>query len=153
MKLLAKIIIIAAIFCAGFYAGQNSSFNPASVLSNNKLIESGQEIKVSLMLDFGDGKIQTFSDVVLPDQANVFDLLTKVTTEKSLEFKTKDYGSELGVLVESINNIANSDKTNRFWHYWVNNEYAEVGASKYGLKTGDIVEWKYVQNQFNLIKN
>ncbi|MFA5021690.1 MAG: DUF4430 domain-containing protein [Patescibacteria group bacterium] len=153
MKLLIKIIILAAIFCGGVYVGQKGLWTPPINLPSVNQAQLEQEIKVNLMLDFGDGQVQTFNNVALTNQATVLDLLKKVTTDSNLEFKTKDYGKELGVLVESINKYTNSDKTNQFWHYWVDNIYAETGASNYSLKNGDIVEWKYVSNQFNLIKH
>jgi hypothetical protein len=33
------------------------------------------------------------------------------------------------------------------WQYWINNTYEPRIASKYFLKPGDIVEWKYVKEQ------
>jgi len=152
MKLIAKIIIIVAIFFVGFYIGQQQILAPANKPAGvNQQAE--QQIQVSLMLDFGNGEIQTFNDIFLEEETTVFELLKKITSENNLEFRYKDYGGELGALIESINNVANDVKANRFWHYWVNNVYAEVGASNYQLKDGDVIEWKYVSNQFNLINN
>ena len=159
MKLLIKIIVLAAVFAGGVWVGQNVALAPSQLVDqlpinvNKKSEVQEQVIKVNLMIDFGNGQVQTFNDVALAENPSVFDLLKKVTTENNLEFSSKDYGKDLGMLVESINNVANSQKANRFWHYWVNNVYAEIGASNYHLKTGDIVEWKYVENQFNLIKH
>ncbi|MFA6215820.1 MAG: DUF4430 domain-containing protein [Patescibacteria group bacterium] len=153
MKLIAKIILALAIFFAGFYFGQQVLAPADGWINKQPKNQANQEIKVNLMLDFGNGEVQTFNSIALAENSSVFELLKKITAENKLEFSYKDYGGELGVLVESINKIANNNKTNRFWHYWVNNVYAEIGASNYQLKAGDIVEWKYVSNQFNLIKH
>lgn len=163
IKLIAKIIIVIAIFFGGFYYGQkqvlaptNSNTNiPVSANQNQNQavkVDQDQNIKVSLMFDFGNGEIRTFNNFVVPKNATVFELLKLVTTQNNLQFTYKDYG-DMGALIESINNVANNAKTNNFWHFWVNNVYSDVGASLYLLKNGDIVEWKYVPNQFNLIKH
>jgi hypothetical protein len=160
MKFLLKSIIVILIFLAGFYFGQNQAGAPT--FDWGKLINSGtqqeerasvtdvnsKEIKVNLMLDFGNGQIKTFNQISLMKGASVFDLLKKITTENDLDLKTKDYGQELGVLIEKIGAVSNDAKTNYFWTYWVNNNYAEIGASNYHLKDQDIIEWKYTKSQY-----
>lgn len=153
IRLIAKIIIVIAIFFGGFYFGQKQALAPTDGnTSTNAAVTQNQGIKVNLMLDFGNGEIRTFNEFFVPQNATVFDLLKQVTSQNNLEFAYKDYG-DMGALIESINNVTNNSKTNNFWHFWVNNVYSEVGASLYQLKNGDIVEWKYVPNQFNLINH
>jgi hypothetical protein len=38
---------------------------------------------------------------------------------------------------------------NRYWQYFINGAYAQVGADQYKLKNGDAVEWKFSADQFN----
>ena len=151
MKLFAKIIIIVTIFFAGFYIGQQAlaPSNGSSLVGQ----ENSEQILVSLMLDFGNGEVQTYNDVSVDIGSTMFELLQQVTSENDLEFDYKDYGGDLGALVESVNDFSSDVKGNRFWHYWVNNIYADIGASNYILESGDIIEWKYTLNQFNLIVN
>jgi len=151
MKLLAKIIIVIAIFFAGFYFGHQQALSPSNGLFGLDKTNQAEQatIQVSLTLDFGQDDIQTFNDIELEAGTTVFELLEKITQENNLEFSYKDYGSELGALVESINNVSNDVKADLFWNYWVNDVYAEVGASNYQLKDGDRVEWKYTSNPFN----
>ena len=153
MKLLAKIIIIAAIFFLGFYTGQHYIVVPDLPTGQIKDEEDKEQIKdkisASLMLDFGNGKIETFNNVELKNDATVFTLLEKVTRENNIEFSYKDYGGELGVLVESISETANNFESGHYWQYWVNNSYAQIGASNCQLKEGDVVEWKYTKGQFD----
>ncbi|MCK4554568.1 DUF4430 domain-containing protein [Candidatus Parcubacteria bacterium] len=150
MKFLAKIIIIAFVFLVGFYFGQQ--YRETAGLQNKEPVaveQSSEQINVSLMLDFGDGRIKTFNNIALNNQATVFELLEKITAENDLEFKYKDYGGDMGAMIELIGEPANDSKTDCYWQFWVNNEYALVGASNYGLQDGDVVEWKYIKGQFN----
>ena len=154
MRLIAKIIIVAAVFFAGFYFGQKQLGSDFLINTNINTNQANQAVTdqkktVSLMLDFGNGEIKTFKDIAIEEKTNLFDLLKKVTSENNLEFRYKDYGGDLGVLIESINNIGNNVGSDRFWQYWVNNEYAKIGASNYKLNPGDLIEWKYIKGQFN----
>lgn len=157
MKLLAKIIIVAAIFVAGFYFGTQQALSPTSNLFglNKSRVETPKEeeqtpqgIMVDLMLDFGNGQVKTFSQVNLPEDSTVFDLLKKVTTENNLSLESKDYGS-MGVFIESIGEAKSDLASDKFWQYWVNNKYSQMGSSSYKLKSGDLVEWKFTKGQIN----
>ena len=104
------------------------------------------EIKVSFGIDFGEGNVKNFSDIQLKENETVFDLLKKLNEEGKLEFSFKDYPGA-GVFIESIDGVSNDPKTNLWWQYLVNGQYAQVGASNYQLKDGDSIEWKYVESQ------
>lgn len=147
MKLLAKIIIAVAIFIAGFYVGGQQALSPSNggSVNTNQVAPQDQQIKVNLMLDFGNGQVKTYNQVALPKDSTVFDLLKKVTAENSFNLNSKDYGGELGVFIQGIGGVSNS--RDKFWQYWINNEYSQVGASSYQLKNGDLVEWKYIKGQ------
>ena len=150
MKIIAKIIILVAVLLIGVYLGQYHLSLPGLV-NNQPEIEKGdmEEASVSLMLDFGNGEIMVFTGVLGKEKNNVFDFLEKITSENNLELGYKDYGGGLGVMVESINGITNNVEPGHFWQYWVDNSYAQIGASNYQLKNGDIIEWKYTKGQFN----
>ena len=143
MKILSKILILIVVFAIGFFSGQYL----AKIETLPKKIEVGQEIEVSLLLDLGEGNIKNFKDIRLSEGKTVFDLLKKVTEENNLEFSFKEY-PDLGVFVESIDNIGIDPKSNKWWQYWVNNEYAQLEAGSFFLEDSDTVEWKYIESQF-----
>jgi len=151
MKLIAKIIIIFAVFYAGFYIGQQYAIKP-NLTDNEDIVENQDEeqIKVSLMLDFSNGQIKTFNNVIISkDKTTVFDLLDKITKENEIEFKYKDYGGEMGAMIESIGEIENDFSDDSWWQFWVNNQYSKVGVSNCQLYDGDIIEWKYIKGQLD----
>lgn len=134
------------VFLAGLLVGFGLVKKPAVAPTTGN---QSTEIKASLMFDYGKGKIQTYNEVEMQSGQTVFDLLKKVTTENQKEFSFKDYGGGLGAFVESINGVRNDAAKNLFWYYWVNNQFAEVGASSYQLVGGEVVEWKYTKSQYN----
>jgi len=143
MKKIFKIFISVAIFAIGFFFGQYS----AKLEIPLREVRTEKEIRVSLSFGFGEENIKTFEDIKLEGKKTVFDLLKKVTQENNLEFSFKEY-SDVGVFIESIDNMTNDSTNNKFWQYWVNSEYAQIGASSFILEDGDLVEWKYIEGQF-----
>lgn len=146
MKLLAKIIIIIAVFVAGFYVGHQYALSPSN--GSPATVEKKEEIRADLKVDFGAGGVLSFENISLPEETTVFALLEKVAAENNLELGFKDYG-ELGVMVESIGSMTNDAAADLWWQYWVNGDYAEIGASNHQLQDGDSVEWKYIKGQIN----
>ena len=149
MKDSFKVIVLVAILAAAVFLEHNlinlsKTVNPSTA---DKSQESNQEIAAILKIDFGNGKISNYDGVKLKEEKTVFDLLKKVAVENNLELSFKEYPGS-GVFIESIDRMVNDAKNNKWWQYWVNEEYATVGASNYQLKNGDLVEWKYVKGQF-----
>ena len=148
MKLISKIIIVIAVFFTGFIVGQQYAEAPEQQGSQSIIGQQEQEQRyVSLMLDFGNVDIKTFSDIAIGDNDSVFEVLQKVVSENNIELNYKDYGGDMGVFIESIGGQQNDFKSGYYWQYWVNGQYAKIGASVQELQSGDVVEWKYAEGQ------
>ena len=100
---------------------------------------------VNLMIDYGNGTIKTWNTVSWHEAMSIQNLLETIAGAKGIVFLSKDISGKS--TVESIDGIANDSKTNMRWQYWVNNNYEPRIASKYYLKPGDMVMWKYVKEQ------
>ncbi|HEX9721910.1 MAG TPA: DUF4430 domain-containing protein [Candidatus Paceibacterota bacterium] len=94
-----------------------------------------KEIQVDLAIDYGNGDSQMFPGQEIGAGDSVLSLFEKsgVTLEK------RNFPG-LGVFIEAINGVHNSN--NYYWQFWVNGEYANIGASEYELRHGDQVLWK-----------
>jgi len=149
MKNSYKIIIFVAILAVAVFLEHSlvNLLKTASLPTSEKLEEANQEIAVALRIDFDNGNISNYNGVKLGEEKTVFNLLKKVAEENNLEFSFKEY-PDLGVLVESIGSVKNDFGINKWWQYWVNEQYATVGADKHELKNNDLVEWKYIKGQF-----
>lgn len=144
MKILAKIVLVIAIFFAGFYVGGQPALSPSN--GSDKAVEQGTS-QVSVMFDYGDGTLTTVKNIDITSTSTVFDVLKHVTAEEKIDFKYKEYG-DLGVMVDSIGDKTNNFAADQYWQFWVNNAYSTAGASLYRLKAGDVIEWKYIKGQF-----
>ena len=101
---------------------------------------------VNLMIDYGDGTIRTWNTVSWHEAMSVMDLVGMIASAKEIALLTKDAGNK-ATTVESIDTTRNDSATHMRWQYWINNTYEPRVAGKYYLKPGDIVLWKYVQEQ------
>jgi len=149
MKNSYKIVVFVAILAVAIFLEHSlvNLLKTAGPPTSEKLEEVNQEITVVLIIDFDNGNISNYNGVKIGEERTVFYLLKKVTEENNLEFSFKEY-PDLGVLVESIGSVKNDFGINKWWQYWVNEQYATVGADKYELKNNDLVEWKYIKGQF-----
>ncbi|NUM25735.1 MAG: DUF4430 domain-containing protein [Candidatus Buchananbacteria bacterium] len=143
MKLIVRAVIIVAIFIAGFFVGNQYQ----TIFDSSVKQTENQSTAINVMIDSGK-EIKLYERVSIAENETVFELLKKIADENNLELGYKDFGGELGVMIESIGGVKNDVSSNGFWQYWVNNSYAQVGPSSYRIHAGDSITWKYVTNQF-----
>ncbi|MBI3589174.1 MAG: DUF4430 domain-containing protein [Candidatus Liptonbacteria bacterium] len=74
-------------------------------------------------------------------QASLFDLISKT----DLKLETKNF-PPLGRMIVSVNGFKNGEG-GKYWQYWVNGKYAEVGVSSYKPQPGDLIEWKFTKDK------
>lgn len=111
---------------------------------------SGQNAQVktaSLMIDYGNGQVRAYQDVLVSENTNAFDLLKSATDTDKITLEYKDYGGDMGIFIKSIGGIGKDSSGKRWWQFWVNNKYSQVGVSSYKIRPGDVVEFKFVQGQ------
>jgi len=107
------------------------------------IIEEQKEIVIDLTIDYGNGDIQSFPEEQLSQRESVFDLLMTLE-DKGIVIEVRNFPG-LGKFVEAIHGVRNSN--NFYWQYWVNDDYAKVGAGQYILQDGDKVIWKRTDQQ------
>jgi len=109
--------------------------------------ESNLSQTFSLMVDFGDGKLETFQDVSFGEQETLFLAMQKKLGEEKIDFGFKEYEG-LGTLITKIGEKENGTG-NEYWQYWVNNRHADVGADQYLVRPGNVILWKFSSYEGN----
>jgi len=140
MKQLKIIVGILLVFGAGLLVG--FSVNSNAVTSS--ITPQGSTEAASIMVDFGNGNVETFIDVPA-DGGTLFAILETVLKGKNISFAFQDYKG-LGKLVTQIGEQKNGTE-NKYWQYWVNNRHPEVGADQYIVQPKDVVEWKFTASK------
>lgn len=118
------------------------------VVAENNVIEKSKnspEISqpdpslVSISFDFGTEK-KSF-EISTDGQANLFDLIQKT----DLKIETENF-PPIGKMIVSINGFKNGEG-GKYWQFWINGKYAQIGASAYILKPEDSVEWRFTNEK------
>ena len=136
--------LIPVFFVAGLWAG-------SVFLGEQETTPVGEEenlITATLIIDYGDGNVTQFENVST-NATTVLDFLLYCSAKDMGNYTVEiSYWPQYdSYLVESINGYRNGDG-NRYWEYTVNGELPMVGADKYVLHDGDVVEWKFGEMTF-----
>jgi Domain of unknown function (DUF4430) len=99
----------------------------------------------SLMVDYGDGTIDTYQRIEIASHETLFDLTRRVAQENNITFSYKEY-ADLGPFVSQIG-PAREVPQDVYWQYWVNNAYGQVGADSYEVAPGDVIAWKLTKGK------
>ena len=113
----------------------NSHLAPASTATTG----------VSVMLDYNNGTISTYSNLQIAENETLFQLMQHIAAQHNIPFAYKNY-SGLGALITQIGADTNGTG-GRYWQYLVNNTLSSVGASSYIPRTNDVIEWKFITTQ------
>ncbi len=133
-----KIISWAIILAVVFYLFWATTVNGPRE-NEPQATERQQQGQVELTIAFEDDKKDLFFDYEPGD--TIFDLLKKADEQGEIEIKYRDFGGELGIFLESIDGVGGDE--DKWWQYWVNGEYGQIGISAYFVSSGDSIEFKY----------
>ncbi len=90
------------------------------------------------------GVILTATTVTFYEGESVFDVLQRVCKEKGIHMEASWTPIYNSAYVEGIHNLYEFDcGALSGWMYKVNGWYPNYGSSRYQLKDGDVVEWRY----------
>ena len=101
---------------------------------------------------YGDDTIEQNDELRITDYEEgetVWQIMQKALAEKGISLEYEEYDGGLGVLITKIGNKKNGDE-GKYWQYFVNGEYANMGASNYIVKNGDIIEWKFTNGKLKV---
>lgn len=97
-----------------------------------------------ITIDFGDGATKTLK--IQPDGVKtLFQIMKERFSEEGVELNYETY-SGLGEFITQIGGKKNGEG-DRYWQFWVNGAYSQVGASSYIVKVGDIIKWKFTNEK------
>jgi len=100
-------------------------------------------LKVNILLSYGNGTKIWRNNTALPLASTAFTAILAIA-----DIKYTDYGGELGILVTSINGVANNSTHGWLYWYW-NAEKSEwtlpeYSCAKYILHRGDTIAFTYL---------
>ena len=91
-----------------------------------------------------DGVIFPATEVGFSEGESVFDVLQRVCRDNAIHMESSWTPMYNSAYVEGINNLYEFDVGSLSgWMYNVNGWYPNYGCSRYQVKDGDVVEWRY----------
>lgn len=134
ISIISKLVILALVFYAGFVIGTDRA---EKRISEERILQEGE---VSLSLDFGDGRVEEFPSIGISGDENVFDVLLL----SGAEVEYQDFGGDMGIFIETIEGVGQRpEDKGKWWQFWVNGEYAQVGASSHKINPGDEIMFRF----------
>ncbi len=102
--------------------------------------EDKNNVTVNITADFGDGYKKEWNNVKVPKDSTIFNAM------KSSGIKFDYNIQSLGVFVTSIEGLSENRSTGRYWQYWINGDYSQLGISNIKVADGMKIEWKYTDS-------
>jgi len=135
-----KVSLMVTIFLAlGFLS---ASFFVGTEAPTENQVVSNTALTANLVIDLG-GEVQGFE--IEPHGENLFVLMRNKFEERGVSFAYETF-TGLGELMTRIGDQKNGAE-GKYWQFWINGTYSQVGASSYIPKAGDTIEWKFTNEQ------
>jgi len=119
-----------------------TSQSPATAVTTDDGKDQDQ-VTVTITADFGEGYSKEWKDVKVSKGATVFDAMKA----SGMQF---DYNIQsFGAFITSIEGLGENRSTGKYWQYWVNGNYAQLGVSNQKVSDGMTIEWRYTDAFFS----
>ena len=137
------LILVVAIFATAINTGMMNGINANNELNsitNDKNIETLEEVTATIIIDFGNGTTNTYE--IKTTNATAYGFLMEAAKLGGYDVKTTYYSTYDSLLIESISDIENG-KDNKYWIYYINSESGLIAADKQIIINNDIIEWRF----------
>jgi len=146
-RIIIAVALAVLIWVIGIIIGQEQTvtiLNPEGGLKS--LITRTQTIKVSLMLDWGNGRIKVFPEVILNYGDSVLELLDKVDSlpDSGLAFQYR-LDEKTGELASYSIGGYSGQPEGKKWLVWLNNLLQTKELDQVRLRASDVIELKYIR--------
>lgn len=148
-KVILGIAVAILIWISGIVIGQEQTvliLSPEGGIRG--IINQTKIIKVNLMLDYGGGQIKVYPEMKLNYGDSILKLIEAADRleNNKLDIHYQEDSLTGGISALSINGYQ-SLPNNKEWLVWLDNNLQVDDLNKIKLKSGDIVELKYIKLQ------
>lgn len=132
------VLLAAAVFVFKSVAPYDSSEELGPKTSSDQTEENQASLlkEVSLYFELEDGE-KLFKSAVFEEGESLLEIMER----SGLDMEIENF-PPLGEMITSINGFKNGTN-GKYWQYWINGEYAQIGASAYIPKPNDKIEWRF----------
>ena len=138
------VLSVALVFVTGFNLGGQGMKTETYSVSLREESEN-ENAKITFVVNKLDKKALIVENVDFEEGESLFSVFERALQTKGIEFSYKDYGGSMGVFITSV--ASTSSKGDKWWQYFLNGKYANVGISNYKPKAGDVIEFRLTNEQ------
>ena len=151
-KGLLTIIIGISIFALSIAGALKLIDEKIIVVGYQGLAPSNETINVSLIIDYGDGRIDRFNITLDSRNATAYHVMLEARDKYGLSFKARYFPQYKSHYIYSINSTEENPKANKFWQYYINGNYAPLGVDLQRVNDGDTIEWKLQEPRIEILE-
>ncbi|MBN2602843.1 MAG: DUF4430 domain-containing protein [Candidatus Thermoplasmatota archaeon] len=114
------------------------------IISTEAPQPNSHTVNATLVIDYGNDTVDTYN--IELENATVFSILKEASKLYNFTFEAQYFEQYQCHYVTSINSVEEG-QDNRYWQFYLNENYGTVGADFQTVKDGDLVEWVFQQPQ------
>jgi len=139
LKLVIPLVVIIILFASAVGLGVvtigpfNSNILPEQ--QNDRTVTTA-----TIIIDYGNGTINSYA--VYTENNTVYGFLMEAARIEGFDVKTTYYSGFDSLLVDAIGGKTGGED-NKYWSYYLNEEYGTIGADKQVVESGDVIEWRF----------
>lgn len=104
--------------------------------------ETWAQEQVAVFLDFQGERYKA----ELTAGSSALDLMEYARQSGQFSFEGREYPG-IGFFVDEVAGIKQDPRERKYWIYYINGKKATVGVSSYKLQEGDVISWKYEDDE------
>lgn len=134
--MLSKLLTLSFLTLCLLFSGCSSSFTaiPQTHAETQQTAENKQLLDVKLVIE------SVSYEASLYDDDTALTLLTTVAERENIPLEIKGEGTQ--AFIQAIGE-KQGGVNNKYWLYYINGEFANVGVGQYILHNGDTIEFRY----------
>jgi hypothetical protein len=141
IDILIFFIISIMLLCLIFFVSASDIFKPITI---NEDLDN--EINFACIKIISD-EFNIQYNITNRENVTVADILFECAEYHNFSIEKRYWTGYDSYFIESIKNLKNGND-NRYWQYYVNEEYSDVGCNNYYLQNLDEVEWRFEKSSW-----
>lgn len=113
---------------------QEIKLEPAKTVIQKVYVKAKPKYEASVVVE-GVGKFK----VAVQAGDTAYSVLKKASDQNGFALKTTDWGGDLGISIDGIGGINPTLAEHKFWAFYYNNTFSQVGVSSQKINSDDIV--------------
>ena len=132
LKIVVPLVVLILLFAGAIGTG--------IITFDSDETNNNSEVTATVAIYFEDTDIQSYE--ITTENNTVYNFLLEAAKIGGFSVDATYYGEYDSMLVNSIGNMVGGED-NKYWQFYVNEEYGTIGCDKQIVEDGDLIKWKF----------